>query len=395
MKEALLALLKDAMRGVTPSPETTALLRACPDVEGLLKKAELHNILPLVGPLVLEALPEYADGGGLRSHIRKRAISQAMATGALCGICEELEARGIPYLVVKGGACRALYPRPEQRPSTDEDILVPPEYISAAEEILVSQGFAPGQREGQVLHFASPLLHVELHRYLTEEEVLEQEFQRAMEAPAWFSVDGKRLRTLPPQEHFLFLAVHFYKHFLTGGVGIRQAADMVLMARQPGICWPRVWSCLQELGIHRLICGVLEIGISYLGLAEEIPEIPPVLREMSPGPEPLLEDMLDAGVFGGSTMERKHSSLVTMGAAQGKGEKSSLLGTVFPGEAQLSGRYPWLKGRPWLLPAAWGLRIGGYVREGGNLRKRASGSATLGKQRVALMGQYGLIPEKQ
>ena len=116
---------------------------------------------------------------------------------------------------------------------------------------------------------------------------------------------------------------------------------------------------------------------------------------MSPGPEPLLEDMLDAGVFGGSTMERKHSSLVTMGAAQGKGEKSSLLGTVFPGEAQLSGRYPWLKGRPWLLPAAWGLRIGGYVREGGSLRKRASDSATLGKQRVALMGQYGLIPEKQ
>lgn len=395
MKEVLLALLKDAMLGVAPSPKTAALLRACPDVEELLKTAELHNILPLVGPLVLEALPDYAEGAGLRSHIRKRAISQAMATGALCGICGALEQRGIPYLVVKGGACRALYPRPEQRPSTDEDILVSPENIPLAEEILQAQGFVPGQREGQVLHYTSPLLHVELHRYLTEEKALEKDFLQALSEPGWFSVDGKQLRTLPPQEHFLFLAVHFYKHFLAGGVGIRQAADMVLMARQPGICWPQVWMKLKELGIHRLICGVLEIGICYLGLEEGIVEIPTEIREMSPGPEPLLEDMLDAGVFGGSTMERKHSSLVTIGASQGKDERSSLLRTVFPGKDQLSGRYPWLKKSPWLLPAAWALRLGGYVREGGNLRQRASGSASIGKQRVALMRQYGLIPGKE
>lgn len=395
MKEVLLALLKDAMAGVTPSPDTAALLRAFPDVEGLLKTAELHNILPLVGPLVLEVLPEYADAAGLRSHIRKRAISQAMATGALCGVCGGLEERGIPYLVVKGGACRALYPRPEQRPSTDEDILVSPEHIPLAEEILQAQGFVPGQREGQVLHYTSPLLHVELHRYLTEEEALEKDFLQALNIPGWFSVDGKRLRTLPPQEHFLFLAVHFYKHFLAGGVGIRQAADMVLMAKEPGINWPLLWNRLKELRIHGLICGVLEIGIRYLGLEEGIVEIPPELREMSPGPEPLLEDMLDAGVFGGSTMERKHSSLMTIGAAHGKGEKSSLLRTVFPGREQLSGRYPWLKKKPWLLPAAWACRLGGYVREGGSLRQRASGSAAIGKQRVALMHQYGLIPGKQ
>lgn len=395
MKETLLYLLRDAMAGISPAPDTVELVRSCPDIEGLLKLAEIHNILPLVGPLVLEALPEYADAPKLKSHIRQRAIVQAMATGALCGICGALEENGIPYLVVKGAACRAMYPRPDQRPSTDEDILVPEAYIPQTEEILTAQGFQPGQREGQVLHYNSPLLHVELHRYLTEEPLLEEKLQGAMTRPGLFSVDGKQLRTLPPQEHFLFLSVHFYKHFLSGGVGVRQAADMVLMARQQEICWTEVWDRLEDLGIAGLICGVLEIGIRYLGLEDSQMEIPERLRKASPGPEPLLEDMLDAGVFGGSTMERKHSSLVTVGAAQGQNEKERFLRTLFPGSDQLRSRYPWLKEHPWLLPAAWTCRFAGYIREGGAVGKRASESAAMGKQRVALMKMYGLLPNQK
>lgn len=389
MEKMLLRLLKEAMETGKPSEKTKILLGNA-TVHELLEKAEQHNILSLVGPLVLEALPELEDGARLREHIQKQVIRQIMASSALVQVTEALESAHIPYLLVKGAYCRSLYPHPEHRSSSDEDILVPKTYFLQAEQLLLSLGYQRGveQEESAVHSFSSPMLHLELHRTLTEDSVLEEILGQQLETPMRFSLDGYKIRTLPPQEHFLYLTSHFYKHFLTGGVGLRQVADMVMVARQGDIQWTQVWEQLHTLGWDVLICGVLEIGETFLGLSG-VP-IPEQIRTKCPGVEPLLGDILDAGVFGSSTMERKHSSLMTLEAVQGR-EKNSLLRTAFPGGKQLVHRYPYLKKWPWLLPVAWGSRLVGYVCEGGNPAKRAAESSSLGKKRVELLRQYAII----
>lgn len=389
MEKLLLMLLKEAMETGKPSEETCGLLQGA-QLHDLLKLAEQHNILTLVGPLVLEAVPEMEDGSGLRSHIKKQVIRQIMASSALVQVTEAMEKENIPYLLVKGAFCRSLYPNPAYRSSTDEDILVPKSHFLQAERLLLTMGYQRGTEaeESHVHSFFSTMLHLELHRVLTEEPVLEALLEEHLKAPAWFSLEGRMLRTLPAQAHFLYLTAHFYKHFLTGGVGIRQVADMVMVARQGNIRWEQVWEVLHTLGTDILICGVLEIGETYLGL-DHIP-VPEQVRASCPGCELLLEDILDAGVFGASTMERKHSSLMTLEAVEGR-EKSSVLRTAFPRRGQLVHGYPYLKTRPWLLPVAWGSRIFGYLCEGGNPAKRAAESTAFGKKRVELLRQYGII----
>lgn len=392
MEQTLLSLLYDAMEGTEPSEKTAALLKNCEHPEELLALAEQHNILPLVGPLFLSARPDFPDGQNLRQHIKKRVLGQIMAASALSQAAARLEAEKIPYLLVKGAACRSLYPRPEHRPSTDEDILVFRRDMGRAEQVLLDLGYSRGPEaaENDVHSFFGPMLHVELHQALTEEQALERLLEEKLSAPIYFSLEGEKIRTLPPQEHFLYLTAHFYKHFLSGGLGIRQVADMVLMARQPGIQWDAVWAELRRMGTQTMVCGVLEIGEAYLGLSS-IP-VPADVRKRSPGPGPLLADILEAGVFGASSMERKHSSLVTIGAAQGNTEKTSLIRTAFPKAKQLSGRYPYLKARPWLLPVAWSSRFVGYLREDKSAGKRAMESAAIGKKRVELLKKYELIP---
>lgn len=390
MEKLLLMLLKEAMETGKPSAETKYLLEKA-DVHELLEKAEQHNILSLVGPLVLEGLPELEDGPKLRNYIKKQVLRQIMASSALVQVTEALETAGIPYLLVKGAYCRSIYPNPAYRSSSDEDILVPEPYFQQAETLLLTMGYQRGQEpeESPVHSFFSAMLHLELHRTLTEDPALEELLEQQLETPMLFSLDGKRIRTLPPQAHFLYLTAHFYKHFLAGGVGIRQVADMVMVARQGNIQWQQVWQQLQKMGTDVLICGVLEIGESYLGLAD-VP-IPEQVRAKCPGPEPLLGDIMDAGVFGASTMERKHSSLMTLEAVQGR-KKSAVLRTAFPPREQLVHRYPYLKARPWLLPVAWGSRMGAYLREGKNPARRAAESTAVGKKRVELLRQYGLLP---
>lgn len=391
MEKLLLSLLRDAMEGKKASEPTKARLEACQDRQELLKLAEMHNILPLLGPMVLETMPEGQEKARLRQVIQKSVVRQIMAASALALVTEALAKAGISHLVVKGAFCRSLYPQPEHRPSSDEDVLVAPDQMPQAERVLRELGYerGPEPEESPVHSFFSPLLHLELHSQLTEEPELEQRLRAKLQEPYFFALEGRTVPTLPPQEHFIYLAAHFYKHFLAGGLGIRQVADMAMVAKQPGICWDQVWQQLEQLGWAVLVCGVLEIGMTYLGL-HDVP-IPQAVQKWCPGPEPLLKDILEAGVFGASTMERKHSSLMTLEAVQGR-KNSSLLRTAFPKGDQLVHRYPYLKTRPWLLPVAWCSRMVGYLREDRNPARRAAESAAVGKKRVELLRQYHLIP---
>ena len=111
----------------------------------------------------------------------------------------------------------------------------------------------------------------------------------------------------------------------------------------------------------------------------------------------MLEDLLDSGVFGASSMSRKHSSNITLNAVsaekQGRKAGNGLLRTVFPPARQLAGRYPYLKEKPYLLPLAWVNRILKYGKEtaGSPTDNNAAQSIKIGNGRVELLKKYGII----
>ena len=75
-----------------------------------------------------------------------------------------------------------------------------------------------------------------------------------------------------------------------------------------------------------------------------------------------------------------------------KGEKSSILRTIFPKKVYLETKYTYLKKHPYLLPVAWIQRIAHYAEEKqGSADNSASGSIKLAKERIALMKQYDIM----
>ena len=110
----------------------------------------------------------------------------------------------------------------------------------------------------------------------------------------------------------------------------------------------------------------------------------------------LLEDILDAGVYGNSSMSRKHSANITLEAitldAQGKKAHASLRSTLFPSRKDLVGRYPYLEKHGYLLPIAWFSRIVTYMKESSSREdNKATETIKIGKERVALMKEYKII----
>ena len=135
--------------------------------------------------------------------------------------------------------------------------------------------------------------------------------------------------------------------------------------------------------------ALFRIADRYLGFAA-----PAVFSDISVDEADLLADLLSGGLFGTVDGDRMHSSTITLDAvsADKKGEKAAgSLAAVFPSMAYMEKRYSYLTAHPYLLPVAWAQRIAAYL--GGSTKKDPQKSLMIGKTRVELLREYGIISD--
>lgn len=376
--------------------------------EELHRLAAVHKLVPVVYE-ALSGEPEAFGEARLRwkQEATLSVALQAKRTEAALRLCAALNAVDVPYALVKGLICRSLYPHPDHRASADEDLFVLPEHRAACEAVLEAQGLVcaePGETESN-WSCAESGLAIELHLQLFSEEYeaerrMNAYFREAAARCEFETVSGVPVRTLAPQDHFLLLVCHALKHFHYSGFGLRTLSDIGLFATRYGsqIDWTEVRRMLDAVGGMVFCDHVLHIcqtQFVYDGAAAGyIPEI-------AGSDEALLTDVLDAGVYGQSTMSRKHSANIVLQnlkhAEPGSG-RGGVLRALFPPRAALVSRYPALKKAPVLLPAVWLARIGTYGADmlcGKLPRASAAESIELGKRRTELMRQYGVFEESQ
>lgn len=144
--------------------------------------------------------------------------------------------------------------------------------------------------------------------------------------------------------------------------------------------------------------SVFKIGKKYLNFDENKACFSDKWKNVNVDEQPMLTDLLVAGIYGSADMSRKHSSNITLnavGAAKaGRSGWTSVLKTVFPRAKNLVSGYPYLKKNPWLLPVAWVTRLFKYAKESaGRKDNSAVESIRIGQQRVELLKYYEVIEE--
>lgn len=368
------------------------------EMRELIRLAHVHSILPLVAEAVY---PGHLTAT-LKQIARQQTVHQAQRTADFLLLYQELADCGVYPQVIKGIVCRALYPRPEQRPSADEDLLVTREDYPRLSEALLARGLHvdgdPAPDADEITYRdESRGLFLEIHRQLFSEDSdaygdCNAPFAGAARRGVTVQIQGTEIRTLAPGDHMLYLICHAYKHFLHGGVGIRQICDMGLFAQRYGAetDWRHVVSACETLHIRRFAEALFGIGERYLGLAA-----PEAFAAADADLGPLLEDILSGGVYGSKDINRLHSSTLTLDAvaADRSGRRrGGALHSVFLPVKDLAWRYPYLRKRPWLLPVAWTQRIWGYLTRGkGSQAVKPAETLRIGRDRIDLLRRYGII----
>jgi hypothetical protein len=247
------------------------------------------------------------------------------------------------------------------------------------------------------------MLYLELHKQLFPPQSeaygdLNRFFAHVHETAVAEEVFGGTVCTLAPTEHLFYLICHAFKHFLHSGFGIRQVCDIVLFANRFGtqVDWQRVLENCRAIRAEKFAAAIFRIGSNYLVFDEEKAAWPADWREISVDVLPMLEDLLSAGVYGGASMNRKHSSNITLDAVaarkQGRKSRNALLLSAFPSASKLEGRYPYLKKHPYLLPVAWCSRILTYSGElRGSGEQDAAEALKIGNARIELLKTYDIL----
>jgi len=379
------------------------------DLKQVLVLAQMHHVLPMIFEAVYTC-PAAALEPELMAECRKATLQavmgQTVKTEEFLELYGGLRSRGVTPLVVKGLVCRNLYPRPDYRESGDEDVFCGEANFKSCHGAMIDFGMEPCSSD--LVSYEVPyrkgegLLYIELHKTLfpNNSDIFgdcNRIFDNAFEHPVQITVDGVQVDTLEWSEHMLYLILHAFKHFLHSGFGIRQVSDMVLFANAYGdrIDWKYVQKKCKGLRAEQFAAAIFAIGEKYLTFDPEQARYPGSWRRLGIDPEPLLQDLLCGGIYGGADRSRIHSSNMTLNAvkADKKGKQGkNLLRTVFPPAKLLVGRFHWLRKNPWLLPLAWGLRLLGYLKEA-LTRSDSSAAAVIrtGAKRVELLRQYDII----
>ena len=403
-RDLFLDILKAALAGKAYAPEG----EIDPEQwQQILQLARIHEMLPMVADACYQ-LPGLAGSellASVRSSVRQQVFLQARKTAEFLALYRKLRQAGVEPLVVKGMICRNLYPQPDQRSSSDEDVLIRPEQFSLCHEVMTAFGMETSEQPEQFDRMyeipygkrGSPI-YIELHKSLFPKDndaysELNGFFEGVHDRAAEERIEGTKILTMAPTDHLFYLICHAFKHFLHGGFGIRQVCDIVLFARayDERIDWNRVLENCERIRAERFAAALFAIGEKYLALP--VPRHPGWPEEVNA--EPMLADLLASGTYGDTSQERRHSSNITLNALarqkQGKDAGGGILKSLFPGVGSLQGRYPYLKKHPWLLPVAWGSRIFCFAAKGGS--EGAAKTVQLGNERIELMKQYGILDD--
>ena len=400
-ESTFLTLLRCGLRGV--GVETDPGLSDEAWVE-LLRLARQQELLPLVYETVFRcrsfAQMDTETRRKYQDTALQSAVCQIVQSNEFLTLVQHAQARGLDPVVLKGIAVRSLYPRPMLRPSVDEDLLIAPGEAAAYHRFFLDEGLRPDDPEADPAcaselsyHRPDSPTYIELHTSAFPPDSSAYAdcgalFEGALERSVRVQIEDVSVRTLAPTDHLLFLLCHAYKHFLHGGIGIRQVSDLAVFAEKNGggIDWTRVRSGCGSIRIEYFSAALFRIAQKHLGF-----ELPEAFADLDADEGPLLTDILEGGNFGTADLDRMHSGNLTLDAvaAQKQGRRrSGLFAAAFPTAEYMAQRYPWLRGRRWLLPAAWLRRAGEY------LLSRDSSAASvlrLGRERIKLLRQYRII----
>lgn len=228
-------------------------------------------------------------------------------------VFSRLSEAGLNPVLLKGQAYARAYHDPTLRHCGDIDIYVGDENYRRAYEIALESGwesddkFTPSAKHYWCEHKG---VKIELHRTATQMPTAKDyrrfhqwSLEQLNNRQHTLSIGDKAVAVPTPLFDVIFVFIHMFRHFINGGVGLRQVCDwaMLLHTHSQRLDREELIRLLKVFRIHKEWRQFAPIAVDYLGLpAEECPLYSPAYRDKA---EVILSFIMRDGNFGHAVSE--------------------------------------------------------------------------------------------
>ena len=316
----------------------------------------------------------------LVSQLRQEAFSNHAWKHSTLQLLAEMNAAGIPALLIKGYAVADCYAAPDCRMSGDTDLLIEPKNEKRACAFMKANGFAVERRwtngHHDVCHHPR-LGCVELHVMLYDEIVEDVWFGRmgggefVSEPAIEVATQDGSYRTLGYTDHMIFLMLHLIKHFILTGMSLRMMLDVALFFSHHAerIDSVRFWKTMESLKYGTIAQSILWAMVCYCRIDQT--SLPGLCGDCPESVEMILDDLESGGWLGkidekareegwyeyNRQLLMKNRSKAQYLLFMLRWKIGAYLKALFPSRKTLAIRYPCVQKSVIVIPFAWVHRL--------------------------------------
>lgn len=255
----LIYLVSCAVNGVMPD----GLRVAGMDLDALYQLAARHMLAATAAPALKAAGVQDAR---FENALKRSVLKNAAMDAEMDALFVRLTAAGIWHMPLKGIVLQHLYPVYGMRQMSDHDILFDAGRAEDVKTIMEGLGFTVESFGGNhdVYHKA-PVSNFEMHRVLfgSGHDKKLVEYYRDIEKR--LLGDGLE-KHLSPEDFYLYITAHEYKHYAGGGTGLRSLLDTYVYLQKTPLDMAYVSEEAEKLGVaefeaaNRTLAGRLFSG---------------------------------------------------------------------------------------------------------------------------------------
>ena len=314
------------------------------DPEALLAVCEAHSLTACTAYALESAkirIPAFVQAK--EKAVRKEILFDTERSQILARLSEEK----IWHMPLKGVPLKKLYPRIGMRQMSDNDILFDPAFRSRVREIMEERGFT-------CMHFGTghndeytkePVFNFEMHPMLFTETNADGMFYAYFaDVKTRLQQDDKQpfLFHFTPEDYYIYLLAHEYKHYRYGGTGVRSLLDIFIFMREyeQKLDWEYLGKELQTLHLTEFEAQNRSLA-AHLFAQQSLTEAE--------------QKQLDYFIFSGTYGTVNHEIENQLQRHDGtKGQY--LFRRIFPTMKWIRGNAPFFYRHKWLIPAMWIIR---------------------------------------
>lgn len=285
-----------------------------------------------------------------KAHCMRNTVLRDMEYKRITGRFEEL---GIWYLPLKGALLKDDYPAFAMREMADYDILCDSERMSDVRAVMESFGFTCTEFE-ESYHDAyekPPALEFEMHRKLADKTYPKPivRYYSDIESKLLKDNDKGFGRHFSPEDFYVYLLAHEYKHYSNAGTGLRSLLDIYVFWKKHGEALDKeiLGHKLRETELTEFEAWNRELAFGVF-----------TNGEISDEAYEKLGYFIESGTYGNSANSTYNSLYRHMdGLDSAKAKRRHILERIFLTGEEIEDKYPFFHRHKILLPLLFVFRV--------------------------------------